>query len=95
MFGMIWTIAKGLVRSGPRSRRVWKQFSNAYRPPMPVATAAPTRSDSAAMEMPLSASAIRAAERASCEKRSMRRACFRSIHVVGSKSFSSHAKWTS
>jgi hypothetical protein len=29
MFGMIWTIAKGLVRSGPRSRRVWKQFSKA------------------------------------------------------------------
>ena len=95
MFGMIWTIANGLVRSGPRSRRVWKQFSKAYRPPMPVATAAPTRSGSAAMEMPLSASAMRAAESANCEKRSIRRACFRSIQLVGSKSFSSHAKWTS
>ena len=29
-----------------------------------------------------------------CAKRSIRRACFRSIHSVGSKSFSSQAKWT-
>ena len=29
MFGMIWTIANGLVRSGPRSRRFWKQSSKA------------------------------------------------------------------
>ena len=62
---------------------------------MPVATAAPTRSGAAAMDRPLSASAMRAAESASCEKRSMRRAFLRSIHSVGSKSFSSQAKCTS
>ncbi len=95
MFGMIWTIANGLVRSGPRSSRLWKQFSNAYSPPIPVATAAPTRSGAAAIEIPLSASAIRAAESASWENLSIRRACLRSIQVVGSKSFSSHAKCTS
>ena len=33
---------------------------------------------------PLSASAIRATERANCENISIRRACFRSIRVVGS-----------
>ena len=92
MFGMIWTIENGLVRSGPRSRSVWKQSSNAPSPPIPVATAAPTRSGSASTEIPLSASAIRAAESAICENRSMRRACLRSIHFVGSKSLSSHAK---
>ena len=95
MFGMICTIANGLVRSGPRSRSVWKQFSNAYRPPIPVATAAPTRSGASAIEIPLSFSAMRAAERAICENLSIRRACLWSIHVVGSKSFSSHAKLTS
>ena len=94
MFGMIWMIENGLVRSGPRSSRLWKQSSNAPRPPMPVATAAPTRSDSSAIAMPLSRSAMRAAERAICEKRSMRRACLRSIQVVGSKSFSSQANRT-
>ena len=62
---------------------------------MPVATAAPTRSGSDSMEIPLSASAIFAAVSASCENRSMRRARLRSIQSVGSKSFSSHAKWTS
>ena len=45
-------------------------------------------------QIPLSASAIRAAERAICEKRSILRACFRSIHTVGSKSRSSHANRT-
>ena len=59
-----------------------------------VATAAPTRSGSEATLTPLSRSAMRAADRAICEKRSIRRACFRSIHTVGSKSFSSHAKRT-
>ena len=39
-----------------------------------------------------SASAWRAAARIICAKRSIRRACFRSIHSPGSKSFSSHAK---
>src|SRR5262249_44095310 len=57
-------------------------------------TAAPTRSGSDAMSIPLSLSAMRAAESASCEKRSMRRDCLRSIHVVGSKSLSSQAKRT-
>ena len=95
MFGMICTIANGLVRSGPRSRSAWKQSSNAYSPPMPVATAAPTRSGSDSIEIPLSASAIFAAVSASCEKRSMRRARLRSIQPIGSKSFSSHAKCTS
>ena len=62
---------------------------------MPVATAAPTRSGADEIATPLSASAMRAAESASCEKRSMRLAFLRSIHVVGSNSFSSQAKWTS
>ena len=35
MFGMIWTIANGLVRSGPRSSRLWKQFSNGVEPADP------------------------------------------------------------
>jgi hypothetical protein len=65
MFGMIWMIEKGLVRSGPRSMRTWRQSSKAFRPPIPVATAAPTRSGAAAIEIPLSASAMRAADRAS------------------------------
>ena len=43
-FGMIWTIENGLTRSGPRSFSVSTQASNDFRPPIPVATAAPTRS---------------------------------------------------
>jgi hypothetical protein len=61
---------------------------------MPVAIEAPTRSGSFAMSIPESVSACRAAARIICAKRSIRRADFRSIQVVGSKSFSSHAKWT-
>jgi hypothetical protein len=37
---------------------------------------------------------MRAADRASCEKRSILRACFRSIQVVGSKSLASQANLT-
>src|SRR6266480_3601011 len=44
--------------------------------------------------MPESSSPWRAAARIICAKRSIRRARLRSIHVVGSKSFSSQAKWT-
>ena len=61
---------------------------------MPVATDAPTRSASFAMSMPESLSACRAAARIICANRSIRRAALRSIHDVGSKSFSSHAKCT-
>ncbi len=61
---------------------------------MPVAIEAPTRSASFAMSSPESASAWRAAARIICAKRSMRRACLRSIQSVGSKSFSSQAKCT-
>jgi hypothetical protein len=94
MLGMIWMIENGLVRSGPRSIRSCRQSSKAFRPPMPVATAAPTRSGASATERPLSASAIRAAESASCAKRSIRRACFFSIQTFGSKSDASQAKRT-
>ena len=41
-----------------------------------------------------STSAWRAAARIICANRSMRLACLCSIHSVGSKSFTSHAKWT-
>ena len=47
--------------------------SKDFSPPMPVATAAPTRSGSAAMSRPASVSAWRAAASARCVKRSMRR----------------------
>ena len=43
-FGMIWTIENGLTRSGPRSLSWSTHASNDLRPPIPVATAAPTRS---------------------------------------------------
>ena len=43
-FGMIWTIENGLTRSGPRELSVSTHASNDFSPPMPVATAAPTRS---------------------------------------------------
>ena len=43
-FGMIWTIENGLTRSGPRSLSWLTHCSNDFSPPMPVATAAPTRS---------------------------------------------------
>ena len=46
------------------------------------------------MSMPESASAWRAAASTICAKRSMRRDALRSIQTVGSKSFSSQAKWT-
>src|SRR4051794_32955974 len=61
---------------------------------MPVATDAPTRSGSLEMSMLESLSAWRAAARIICAKRSIRRAALRSIHTVGSNSFSSQAKWT-
>ena len=70
------------IRASIDERRT--QSSNAVRPPIPVAMAAPTRSGSRLMSIPLSASAMRAAERANCENTSMRLACFRSIQVVGS-----------
>ncbi len=59
---------------------------------MPVATETPVRSVSPSMSMPESSSAIRAAAMIICAKRSIRRALRCSIHFVGSKSFSSHAK---
>ena len=59
---------------------------------MPVATEAPMRSVSGSISKPESSSAIRAAARTICVKRSMRRALRCSIHFVGSKSFSSQAK---
>ena len=52
------------------------------------------RSASFAISSPESDSACRAAARTICAKRSMRRACLRSIHTAGSKPFSSQAKWT-
>ena len=72
-FGMIWTIEKGLTRSGPRWSSTWMHDSNDLRPPIPVATAAPMRSASGAMSSPASVSACRAAARARCVNRSMRR----------------------
>ena len=51
-FGMIDGIEKGLTRSGPRVVSVSQQSWNDFRPPMPVATAAPIRSASLAMSMP-------------------------------------------
>ena len=72
-FGMIWTIEKGLTRSGPRLSSTWMQDSNDFSPPIPVATAAPMRSGSLAMSIPESASAWRAAASARCVKRSIRR----------------------
>ena len=95
MFGMIAGIENGFTRSGPRSRSVSVQSWNDLSPPIPVATDAPTRSASFAITIPLSASAWRAAAMASCAKRSIRRAVLCSIHTVGSKSCTSHAKWTS
>jgi hypothetical protein len=71
--GMIWTIENGLTRSGPRSSSTWMHDSKDLRPPMPVATAAPIRSGSAAMSSPASASACLAAASARCVKRSIRR----------------------
>ena len=93
MFGMIWTIENGLTRSGPRSSQRVMQAWKDLRPPIPVAIEAPTGRRSAAMSSPESASACRAAARTICVKRSIRRACLRSIQSVGSKSFSSQAKW--
>jgi len=64
------------------------------RPPIPVATETPTRSVSGSISIPESASAMRAAATIICAKRSSFRALRCSIHLVGSKSFSSHAKCT-
>ena len=61
---------------------------------MPVAIDAPMRGASAAMSSPESFSAWRAAASTRCVKRSMRRAVLRSIQSSGSKSLTSHAKWT-
>ena len=72
-FGMIWTIENGLTRSGPRSLSWLTQVSNDFRPPMPVATAAPTRSAIGAITRPESVSAWRAAASARWVKRSIRR----------------------
>ena len=55
---------------------------------------APARVGSCATSAPESCSACRAAARTSWAKRSILRAALRSIHSVGSKPFSSHAKWT-
>ncbi len=71
-FGMIWTIENGLTRSGPRWSSTWMHASNDFSPPMPVATAAPTRSASEAMSRPASDSAWRAAARARCVNLSIR-----------------------
>ena len=59
---------------------------------MPVAMEAPTRSGSADTSNPESSWAWRAAASTIWANRSIRRAAFRSIHTVGSKSFSSAAK---
>src|SRR5215831_1882594 len=56
--------------------------------------AAPMRSGSLAMSRPESRSANLAAATIRCAKRSMRRACLRSMNSVASKPFTSHAKWT-
>ena len=61
---------------------------------MPVAIEAPWRSGADATSTPESCSACRAAAMIIWANRSMRRAALRSIQTVGSKSFSSHAKWT-
>ena len=59
-----------------------------------MAIDAPIRGDSFAISIPESASACREAATTICAKRSIRRACLRSIQTVGSKSFSSAAKCT-
>src|SRR6266550_1706537 len=61
---------------------------------MPVATEAPMRSVSGSISIPESSSAIRAAAMTIWANRSIFRALRYSIHLVGSKSFSSHAKCT-
>ena len=61
---------------------------------MPVAIDAPTRSASGFGSNPESSRACTAAARMICANRSIRRAVFRSIQFVGSKSFSSQAKCT-
>jgi hypothetical protein len=52
MLGMISGIENGLTRSGPRSSSSLWQSWNAFRPPMPVAIAAPMRSGSASIREP-------------------------------------------
>jgi hypothetical protein len=56
-FGMIWTIENGLTRSGPRSLSWSTHASKDFSPPIPVATAAPTRSAIGAITRPESVSA--------------------------------------
>jgi hypothetical protein len=94
MFGMIASSENGLTRSGPRSISVSQQSAKDFRPPIAVATEAPTRSESFSITIPESNSACRAAATTSCAKRSIRRACLYSIHRVGSNSFASQAKLT-
>ena len=94
MFGRIDGIENGLQRSGPLFSRSRWQFWKLQRPPIPVPSAAPTRSGSAETSMPASRSAIREAAIAICAKRSIRRALFASIHSVGSKPRTSQAKET-
>jgi hypothetical protein len=91
-FGMIDGIENGLTRSGPRVVSVSQQSWKDFRPPMPVATAAPIRSASLAMSMPESDSACRAAASTRCVNRSIRRTCFLSTQSAASKSFTSQAK---
>ena len=52
MFGMIAGSENGLTRSGPRSISVSQQSSKDFRPPIAVATEAPTRSDSFSISIP-------------------------------------------
>ena len=91
---MIAVIENGLTRSGPRSIKVSHASSNDLRPPIAVAKETPTRSHSGSIFSPASACACRAAATIICANRSMRLACLRSIHCVGSKSFASQANVT-
>ena len=94
MFGMIAGIENGLTRSGPRSRSWSRQSWNDLQP------ADAGRDDGADpvgllgdVEPRVGLGLPRGGDD-SCAKRSMRRACLRSIQSVGSKSFTSQAKVT-
>ena len=83
MLGMIWTIENGLVRSGPRSEileavleRLEAADPGGNGRPDPLGLSGDV-DPAVRLGHPRGGSAI-------CEKRSMRRACLRSIHVVGS-----------
>ena len=95
MFGMIAGIENGLTRSGPRSRSVSVQSWNDFSPPIPVATDAPTRSASLRDHDPAVGLGLPRRRDRQLREAVIRRAVLCSIHSVGSKSFSSHAKWTS